>query len=329
MPSGPITENALLIALIESADIEDYIQSHFPDTHFIRFIFENDYRQIYNYLLERNYDFNSTSASGESLIHWVAAVGNSSWLDTLIQLSYFGRFNLFATTMTNNNLYHYAAHIQDPHFLQILFSLINEASLLTADNALKISPLALAIQYDNELFFEQCLLRFPKPILNYQDDFQQNVLHLIAKHHSIKCCKKLLEIRENFFPTLSIAFNTMTQTPIDIARNHEKNELFELMMGFRENNMSSLQWSCALGIVQNQLSSLNLRTAKSDNLYLDYRQSNSESVLNKYAYYPQFSDMLSNAVTLRTQQQRRNVLLANPIETDQSEEEYGLFKNSC
>jgi len=46
---------------------------------------------------------------------------------------------------------------------------------------LKLSPLALAIQYDNELFFEQCLLRFPKEMLNYQDAFMHNILHLMGR----------------------------------------------------------------------------------------------------------------------------------------------------
>jgi len=70
---------------------------------------------------------------------------------------------------------------------------------------------------------------------------------------------------------------------------------------------------------------LDLTIAESDPLFLNYCQKNSQSVLNKYAYYPQFTDLLSDAVTLHAQQQRQNTLVENSMALDQSDNDYHLF----
>lgn len=199
---------------------------------------------------------NVPNCNGETTVHRVAEYEDTEGLEKLINLPH---ADLFKRTDTNNNVYHYSAHITCLAFLDILFSLKTSQEHLFCVNALDQTPLFLAIELDNEVFFEFYLKLYKQASLKSLDANQNNILHCMAKHNAVKCyekCKLLLSQDE--LSNLSSARNIDCQTPSKLAKDSNNQLIYECLMGYVSKQTPSLQWIASFTKVTSTLQNLTL-----------------------------------------------------------------------
>lgn len=262
-------EKSLLNELSLTTNPLNLLRASAQNEPYMHFLFFRRYLGIAHYLsnLGLSLEINATNANGEGLVHFIAEREDVDWL--LWFLNYSNK-DLFLKTKTKQNVFHYSAHITNPDFLNQLFSLSDISAHTFCFNALDQSPLDLAIEYDNEIFFAYYLSKFHQQTLSYiHPTTGQNILHLIAKHNAVKCYEMLKAklTKEDLF-ALEIVIDNDEMTPCDIAEDNaaidERHKIFHLMMGYVKGNMQTLEWKVALATVTRQLEQSSVATQASE-----------------------------------------------------------------
>ncbi|MBI2792545.1 MAG: hypothetical protein HYX61_11355 [Gammaproteobacteria bacterium] len=318
-------EKRLLDELSLTTDPLNFVRERAQNVPYMHFLFFRRYLGIAHYLsnLGLSLEINATNANGESLVHFIAERKDVDWLLWFLMHS---NKDLFLKTKTKQNIFHYSAHITEPGFLEPLFSLSDISAHTFCFNALDQSPLDLAIEYDNEIFFAYYLLNFHNQTLGYiHPTTGQNIMHLIAKHNAVKCYEMLKTKLTNVdLFALETDVDNDKMTPCDIAEQNaaddDRHKIFHLMMGYVKGNLETLEWKVALATVTRQLEQCSIATQASTESTDPANQTTQDPLASLLNTVPHLDGLLHHA--FNTLQTRSNTESYQQEICDQQEDEY-------
>jgi hypothetical protein len=317
-------EKVLLNELSLTTDPINLLREKAQNVPYIHFLFFKRYDETAKYLSHLGpLEINASNVNGETLVHFIAEQQDVDWLLWFLSQS---NKDLFVKTKTNQNIFHYSAHIREPAFLNRLFSLDDISAHVFCFNALDQSPLDLAIEYDNEVFFAYYLLNFNQQTLDYiHPTTGQNIMHLIAKHNAVKCYEMLkTKLGKDNWMALELARDNDHMMPRDIAERtatmDARCQIFELMMGYIKSNVETLEWKVALAAVTRQLEQSSIATLASESTELTDPAELTDPLASLLDTVPHLGGLLHHAYnTLQT----RSAAQSYQLEVcDQNEDEY-------
>lgn len=317
-------EKVLLNELSLTTDPINLLREKAQNVPYMHFLFFKRYDETAKYLAHLGpLEINASNVNGESLVHFIAERQDVDWL--LWFLSQPNK-DLFLKTKTNQNIFHYSAHIRELDFLNRLFSLDDISAHIFCFNALDQSPLDLAIEYDNEIFLAYYLLNFQSQTLGYiHPTTGQNIIHLMAKHNAVKCYEMLkTKLPNRDLSALEFAKDNEEMTPRDIAEKKEamddRCKIFQLMMGYIRYNVETLEWKVALAAVTRQLEQSSIATLASESTELTDPVELADPLASLLDTVPHLGGLLHHAYnTLQT----RSAAQSYQLEVcDQNEDEY-------
>ncbi len=249
---APFKDDDLLDELKNSGDSSKQLKVKCAGEHPVHYLYNQNFLKTLSYLVRQNVplDLNHTNAIGEGIVHQVAQRGEFDWLSWLSKQD----VELFQETHTGRNIYHYTAHLRDPLFLDILFSLTKNKDIVFLQDQSHKWPLTLAIEFDNEEYFKYLLTHFKKETLGFRDALNQNCLHYIARHNATKCYTFLRTfLTKEELESLEDTVNVDLQTPLMLAQQlmnvDARSNIYELMMNYIDDDYRlSLQWMTSLAI---------------------------------------------------------------------------------
>ncbi|HET9843721.1 MAG TPA: ankyrin repeat domain-containing protein [Gammaproteobacteria bacterium] len=239
-----------------SAKMEKY------QTSIQKFVAENGYISLAQFLVARNFPLLNPTDSGETLLHYaVQTPGNINMVRWVLEQN----LSLSDKNELQWNVFHYlACFCRDEIILDLIFEQNFSSKDLFAYDINDEQPLIIALKTDNHLFLNRALSKL-KSHIDAQESLylwnltkdQNNLMHLIVHYNAVHCadlCRKDPELQS----MLNIP-NSQGKLPLQLPQAKEKMDAFLSLQGWKNERVFSLMWQATkelkkAGIANNLMS---------------------------------------------------------------------------